>query len=71
MVRVEDGTGGASVEHRAVSCTRDLERLNFVGLHVPLTARTAIEPGLLNQTVFATGRNQTHHVAAPFAVVRL
>jgi hypothetical protein len=45
--------------------------LNFVGIHVPVTNRIAIEPGYLNQTDFVPGRNQAHHVVALFITARL
>src|SRR5262249_42407635 len=45
--------------------------LNFVGVHVPVTKRTAIEPGYLNQTIFVAGRNPVLHVAALFVTARL
>src|SRR5262245_56448179 len=45
--------------------------LNFVGIHVPLTQRTAIEPGYLNQTIFVARRNPILHVAALFITAHL
>src|SRR5262249_28537390 len=45
--------------------------LNFVGVHVPVTKATAIEPGYLNQTIFIAGRNPILHVAASFVTVHL
>ena len=45
--------------------------LNFVGVHVPVTKRTAIEPGYLNQTIFVVGRNPILHVAALFVTAHL
>jgi len=45
--------------------------LNFVGVHVPVTKRTAIEPGYLNQTIFVAGRNPMLHVAALFVTAHL
>lgn len=45
--------------------------LTFVGLHVPVSRRTTIEPGYLNQTNFIGGRNQTCHVVAVFFGFRL
>jgi hypothetical protein len=44
--------------------------LSFVGLNVPLTRRTSIEPGYLNQTNVGAGRNQVRHAVAAFVVVR-
>jgi hypothetical protein len=45
--------------------------LNFAGVHVPLTRKTAIEPGYLNQMLFVAGRNRVHHVVAVFFTARL
>jgi hypothetical protein len=45
--------------------------LTFVGVHVPVSRRTTIEPGYLNQTNFIGGRNQTCHVVAVFFGIRL
>src|SRR5262245_13328388 len=45
--------------------------LNFVGVHVPATKRTAIEPGYLNQTIFVARRNPILHVAALFITAHL
>lgn len=45
--------------------------LTFVGLHIPVSRRTTIEPGYLNQTNFIVGRNQSRHVVAVFFAMRL
>jgi hypothetical protein len=45
--------------------------LSFVGIHVPLTRRTAVEPGYINQTTLTAGRNDTQHALAVFVVTRL
>jgi hypothetical protein len=45
--------------------------LNFAGIHLPIARDIAIEPGYLNQTDFAAGRNQLHHVVALFLITRL
>ena len=45
--------------------------LTFVGLHIPVSRRTTIEPGYLNQTNFVVGRNQARHVVAVFFAMRL
>jgi hypothetical protein len=45
--------------------------LTFVGLHIPVSKRTTIEPGYLNQTNFILGRNQARHVVAVFLAIRL
>jgi len=45
--------------------------LSFAGLRVPLTKRTTLEPGYLNQTNFVSGRNQVRHVVALFFATRL
>ena len=47
------------------------EAMNFAGVHVPLTRKTAIEPGYLNQMLFVAGRNRVHHVVAVFFTARL
>lgn len=44
--------------------------INFVGVHLPITRTTAIEPGYLNQTQFDRGRNRVRHAAAMFATFR-
>ena len=36
----------------------------FIGLSLPLAARTTIEPGYLNQTVFRDGPDQSNHALA-------
>ncbi len=45
--------------------------LTFVGLHIPVSRRTTIEPGYLNQTNFVVGRNQARHVVAVFFAMRM
>lgn len=45
--------------------------LTFVGLHLPFSSRTTVEPGYLNQTNFTEGRNPTRHVVAVFVAMRL
>src|SRR5262245_58578575 len=45
--------------------------LNLLGVHVPVTKRTAIESGYLNQTIFVPGRNRVLHVAAVFVTAHL
>jgi hypothetical protein len=45
--------------------------LSFVGIHVPLTERAAIEPGYINQTTLTAGRNRVQHALAAFVVTRL
>jgi hypothetical protein len=45
--------------------------LNFAGFHIPVTKKTAIEPGYLNQTIFIAGRNGAEHVVALFFTARL
>lgn len=44
---------------------------NFVGIHLPVAKRIAIEPGYLNQMDFVAGRNRLHHVVALFLSTRL
>jgi len=45
--------------------------LTFVGLHIPVSKRTTVEAGYLNQTNFIVGRNRGRHVVAVFFAVRL
>ena len=45
--------------------------LTFVGVHIPVSKRTTIEPGYLNQMNFIVGRNQAGHVVAVFFAMRL
>jgi hypothetical protein len=45
--------------------------VTFAGLHIPVSRRTTIEPGYLNQTNFVAGRNQARHAVAVFFGVRL
>ena len=45
--------------------------LTFVGVHIPVSKRTTIEPGYLNQMNFIVGRNQARHVVAVFFAMRL
>jgi hypothetical protein len=44
--------------------------INFVGVHLPITRRIAIEPGYLNQTQFDRGPNRVRHALALYTTAR-
>jgi hypothetical protein len=44
--------------------------INFVGVHLSLTNRIAIEPGYLNQTQFDRGLNRVRHAIALYTTAR-